>query len=142
MGPDLAKKHKETWAYFGGRVDDPIVNFQTNIDEVIPLLKDICTLKSSGIDEIASRLCKDSFLVLPEQITHIFNCSLGQGIFPDDWKTAKVVPLFKGGDRESVNNFRPLFTLIFQIFLRNTISCHKTKGVSEKGSLQLLRLQT
>ena len=73
--------------------------------------RDINTLKSSGIDEIASKLCKDAFLVLQDHITHLFNCSLRKGIFPNDWKTAKVIPLFKGGDKESVNNYRPVSLL-------------------------------
>ena len=34
------------------------------------------------------------------------NLSLQQGIFPDAWKLANVIPLFKGGESSDVNNFR------------------------------------
>ena len=92
-------------------MEESIGDFQTDAEEVIRLVKDINALKSSGIDEIASRLCEDAFMVLPDQLTHLFNCSLRLGIFPEKWKAAKVIPLFKGGDRESVNNYRPVSLL-------------------------------
>ena len=34
-----------------------------------------------------------------------------QGIFPESYKIAKVVPLYKGGDKENVNNYRPISLL-------------------------------
>ena len=111
MGPNLAKKHKDRWEYFGFREDQAIGEITTDIDEVILLCREIEVLKSSGMDEISSRACKDAFLVLAEQLVHLFNCSLRTGIFPDEWKRAKVIPLYKGGDREIVGNYRPVSLL-------------------------------
>ena len=37
--------------------------------------------------------------------------SLSRAIFPDEWKIAKVVPLYKGGNREDVSNYRPVSLL-------------------------------
>ena len=64
-----------------------------------------------GMNLLSSRICKDAFLVLTDQLVHLFNCSLFSGFFPDKWKVAKILPLFKGGDRESVNNYRPVSLL-------------------------------
>ena len=33
---------------------------------------------------------------------------LAQGIFPDDWKCGRVALHFKAGDRNDVNNYRPI----------------------------------
>ena len=41
-------------------------------------------------------------------ICDIFNQSISQGTFPDDWKYARVTPLYKQGDRGDVNNYRPI----------------------------------
>ena len=41
-------------------------------------------------------------------ISKIFNCSLTRGVFPDDWKSAKVTPLFKQGSSSDMNNYRPI----------------------------------
>ncbi len=38
----------------------------------------------------------------------VFNKSLTFGIFPDDWKCARVTPLFKQGERSDLNNYRPI----------------------------------
>ena len=111
IGPNLAKKHKKRWLYFGETIDDSIALFNTDIEEVTALCKEINIMKSSGIDELSSRLCKDAFMVLGQQLVHIFNCSLNSGCFPKKWKMAKIIPLFKGGDRESVNKYRPVLLL-------------------------------
>lgn len=45
-------------------------------------------------------------------VCHLINCSIRSGIFPDKLKITKVIPLFKSGDRSSVQNFRPVSNLI------------------------------
>ena len=41
----------------------------------------------------------------------IFNLSLQSGKFPNYWKLANVVPVFKKGEREEVTNYRPISLL-------------------------------
>ena len=38
----------------------------------------------------------------------IFNQSISQGTFSDDWKYARVTSLCKQGDGGDVNNYRPI----------------------------------
>ena len=38
----------------------------------------------------------------------IFNSSLANGIYPDDWKSASVTPLFKHGERSNIDKYRPI----------------------------------
>ena len=42
------------------------------------------------------------------------------GIFPDDWKCARVTPLFKQGERSDLNNYRPISVIpvIAKVFER------------------------
>ena len=42
------------------------------------------------------------------------------GIFPDDWKCARVTPLFKQGERSDLNNYRPIsvISVIAKVFER------------------------
>ena len=44
-------------------------------------------------------------------LTHVLNQSIAQGIFPIELKTAKIIPLFKGGDTMLLNNYRPVSIL-------------------------------
>ena len=38
------------------------------------------------------------------------------GIFPNDWKCARVTPLFKQGDSFDLNNYRPI--LVTSVFAK------------------------
>ena len=60
---------------------------------------------------LSSKVLKDAFLVLTLQLVYLFNLSLQTGIFPPKWKIATVVPLFKGGTRVEVSNYRPISLL-------------------------------
>ena len=57
------------------------------------------------ISALLIRECAD-LICIP--IGNIFNQSISLGIFPDDWKCARVTLLFKAGDRNDVNNYRPI----------------------------------
>ena len=44
--------------------------------------------------------------------------SLHSGIFPDDWKFARVTPSFKQGAASDLNNYRPVISVIAKVFER------------------------
>ena len=60
----------------------------SNSSQVFSLLNKRSKSKASGLNKICANLIYIS-------ICKIFNCSLTTGIFRDDWKCAKVTPLFK-----------------------------------------------
>ena len=41
----------------------------------------------------------------------IFNLSISTKIFPEDLKVLKAVPIYKSGERENLNNYRPIAVL-------------------------------
>ena len=51
--------------------------------------------KATGPDNIPPWTVRDYAQMLAAQITDIFNNSLREGVLPDLWKTATVVPLAK-----------------------------------------------
>ena len=54
-----------------------------------------------------SRLMKDSARVISKPLTFIMNVSISQGCVPQDWKIPGVIPLFKGGKKTEMDNYRP-----------------------------------
>ena len=53
---------------------------------------------SPGWDDISAQILKKSNGLSLEQLVYLINMSLQQGVFPDDLKIAKVIPIFKSGD--------------------------------------------
>lgn len=79
----------------------------TNLD-LASALHQMKTKKSPGVDGIAMRLLKDAGYAVIETLVEIFNVSIQTGIFPDDWKFAKVSPIYKEGDKSDCGNYRPI----------------------------------
>ena len=44
-------------------------------------------------------------------IFHIFNLSFSTCVVPAQFKIAKVIPIFKAGDKSSMDNYRPISLL-------------------------------
>ena len=64
--------------------------------------------KSAGPDGIHSRVVVETQEQLVRPLTIIFNKSLSEGVVPDSWKEAEVVPIFKKGKRDDPGNYRPV----------------------------------
>ena len=56
-------------------------------------------------------MLKLSASIIAPSIVKLINHSFNTASFPQRWKTAKVSPLFKGGDSEDLNNYRPISVL-------------------------------
>ena len=56
--------------------------------------------KASGTDKIPDRLLKDSATVVAHYLKIIFNVSLSEGIFPNDWKRLPECPQFTNLERK------------------------------------------
>ena len=62
--------------------------------------------KAPGPDKIPIMLLKDATDLISQPLTMILNSSLRKGMFPEIWKVAKVIPIFKSGSRSEANNYR------------------------------------
>ena len=69
----------------------------------ISLLKSSCNPGPDGVPSIVLKNCKFS-LCLPLFI--LFQTSLSEGVFPQLWKNSYVIPIFKSGQRNNVDNYR------------------------------------
>ena len=76
--------------------------------------------KATGADGLGNRILNEVAVPLAQPLSHLFNFCLSLGHFPDLWKMANVIPLFKKDDPLLCNNYRPISLLpcISKVFER------------------------
>ena len=84
---------------------------QTDELEIKKVLNEMKGKTSSGPDGVSSLLLKMSTNSLIGPLTILINRCLQQGCFPDLLKVAKVVPIYKEGNKEDFSNYRPISLL-------------------------------
>ena len=103
---------------------------------------------SGGYDGVPTKIVKKviDYIVCP--LSHVINKSLTSGTFPANLKIAKIIPIFKDGDKQSTLNYRPVsmlstFSKIFEkiIFKKfnefvneNNIICDSQHGFTSGKS--------
>ena len=100
IGPSLAKDFPANFNHFEKYTSTTECNFTlepTNISAVERLLNQLLADKASGLDNIPCRFVKASAPSISSSLCKIFNHSLLTGVFPENWKMAKVVSIHKGG---------------------------------------------
>lgn len=75
--------------------------------------------KACGADNISARIIIECADELAVPLTKLCNLSVRSGIFPERWKRANIIPLYKKGDKKDPANYRsisllPLFGKILE----------------------------
>ena len=81
------------------------------LEEVIKEIENINIYKSSGIQNILSRILKDVWSIMPTILHNILNSSIGLAVFPDSWKIGTVIPIPKVPNPHNVTDLRPITLL-------------------------------
>lgn len=113
IGPTVAAQvHADApTAKMPERVNNSFALPDIDIEEVITAVGSLSAGKAAGPDAIPVRLIKNNIDILAIHLLHIFNHSLANGIYPDELKVARVVPIYKGGERSDPRNYRPISVL-------------------------------
>ena len=83
----------------------------TTDDEISKHIMSLENKKACGYDLISNYILKSTCSTIVPFVTHLFNLCISKGAFPNCFKVAQVVPLFKGGDRKDPNCYRPISLL-------------------------------
>ena len=126
LSNDIPTNSGDPLSYIKSAVPNSI--FVESVDE--SEIKNICkSMKdcSSGWDQILPKVVKLTYQNFIVPITHVMNLSIINGVVPTELKVAKVVPIYKSGDRRLINNYRPVsvvpyFSKILEKLMYNRIS--------------------
>ena len=81
------------------------------LTSIVNQLKQLKLNKAAGVDSIPCHLLRAAADTIAPSLTYIYNLSLSTGAFLNEWKTAKIVPLFKVRERSNIGNYRPISIL-------------------------------
>ena len=114
IGPTLARKipsvNKSPSFFMKNRIVDSMFILDATEEEMCNIVKNL-KVCSSGWDDISAKVVKSTINCIAAPLLHVVNLSLTQGVFPSELKIAKVIPLFKSGDKMMLSNYRPVSIL-------------------------------
>ena len=61
-----------------------------------------------GFDRIPVRILLDAHEILVQPLSTLFDLIYQNNVIPDQWKLAKIVPVFKKGNKNKIENYRPI----------------------------------
>ena len=134
IGPNVACNKTNTndsdfSHYINEKIDINFAFSNVNEGEIIKIINNLPSKSSSGKDQISTNLSKQIKHCITPSLTLIINQMLNTGIFPDNLKITKVIPLFKKDDDKSFSNYRPISILfsiskVFEKVIYNQSYCH------------------
>jgi hypothetical protein len=117
VGPELAKKIEppdsniSVNSYIKTRNMNSMFLSAVVEQEIVNIVKNNKNKTSKDCHDINMCLVKKLILQIVQPLTYICNRSFQDGLFPEKMKIAKVLPLFKSGDKDKFTNYRPVSLL-------------------------------
>lgn len=131
-GPELVEKMSiamgDPMEYITSNYPQIISFHPPDIQELSKIIDEL-KLSSSGHDDLSAWLVKQIKQFVLQPLAYIISLSLSTGVIPEDLKVAKVIPLFKAGERQCFNNYRPIsilpcFSKVMEKVVYKRIICH------------------
>ena len=109
LGAKFDKESLPDWHETIPTPSDPFTITQLSITSVSKEIRKLPDRSNQDLLEMDSKLLRISFNVISPFITHLFNLSIKSGSIPEDWKIARVTPVFKNkGSKKDTCNYRPI----------------------------------
>ena len=67
--------------------------------------------KCEGLDQIPVCFLSDCKDVILDPMASLFSTIYATGQIPEQWKVSKIIPIFKKGNKNEIENYRPIANL-------------------------------
>jgi len=106
----------------------------TSSTEIFELIKTLEPKNSCGHDLLSNRMIKKEISWFSTTLPLLINSSMKEGIFPKVLKQATVIPIYKKGEKDNMNNYRPIALLpVMSKIFEKIINERLTSKLDEKG---------
>ena len=89
--------------------NDLFLDFSIDGRIICNSLRELNPNKSKGPDNIGGLLLKNCAQSISYPLSILFNISFRTGSLPTEWKMANIVPVYKKGDKNCIENYRPIY---------------------------------
>ena len=124
--------------------------FSFNEEVILKIINALNINKAHGHDDISIRMIKLCSKSVVKPLSIIFKNCIDTGTFPDIWKRSNIIPVHKKGDKQIVDNYRPvsllpifgkileklLFNSIMDFLEENNLLNSNQPGFSSKDSCE------
>ena len=97
--------------YLTKSVSSSIVYDPPQTVEIFIAINSLNSHKACGFGSISVAFLHLRDEVLAPVVSYYFSCAFGLEVFPNYFKTAKVIPIFKSGNKNLLSNYRPISPL-------------------------------
>ena len=91
--------------------DSKLSSLQCEDKDIIKITRLLNINKVQWHDDISIRMLKICDLAIIKPLSIIFRNCINHSTFPDLWKKSNICPIHKKGDKQIINNYRPVSLL-------------------------------
>jgi hypothetical protein len=107
-----------------------------SVHDIVEITKNLKISNTQDLWFLSSNILKYIIIEIAPMLSQIFNECLTQGVFPDLLKMAKLIPIYKKGDKSNPTNYRPISILpVFSKILEKVVSEQLTKFLTDNDVL-------
>jgi hypothetical protein len=107
--PPIAKS-PEDYVNYEREIPEMLMQ-NTTPEHVKKVIRQLKAKQSSDANGVSSKMIRFIGDVIANPLSHIFNISLNNGVFPSKLKLCRVIPIFKAGNSLECDNYRPISLL-------------------------------
>ena len=90
---------------------------------------------STDCNDLNMSMVKSIIAHIVKHLKHIYNVSFNTGIFPNQMKIAKVIPIFKSGEKDVFTHYRPISLLPQFLKILEKLYCDRLDSFLFKYSI-------
>ena len=108
ISSSISSSNKNPLDYLSVPSPDSFFISPTTAMEIQDMINSLKNNKASGPFSIPSKLLKLIKVPISKPLEILYNYSFSIGKVPQDFKVAKVIPVFKKGCKTDIDNYRPI----------------------------------